>query len=352
MKSDELFRLIGEIDPDLIEQAEPKAARRRGGFLHALAMSAACFAVVAAIGVFAALQMNGTKAPLPTNPPTQPTAGVGESKEPSTGPTQETEPSDRTDTQTFTSPTEPTSPTDPKPTDEVLHGDTINHNLGDVSAGPECKVHAAEYHSIPAALVDYIGGYPAMEKWGGKAKTTVLDGDAYCTAFTIKAFIDFFDIPRNVFEDAIAGDTVYYHDVGLLYSDDLAAIDAYYRDRQAREQTYQKRCNLENLRIKLYQGRLDGDFRRKEGIDMTEIEKRVAHHRASIPYLIAYFKIPRGEVEGYIRDMEERGALQYDYRLDLIYGEDGAIRDLESVKKLSTVRQDALFAGVDNLYTD
>lgn len=105
-----------------------------------------------------------------------------------------------------------------------------------VGAANDCLEHHALYHAVNGRVIDYVG-YEALEEW---RETLPAERDAfnrnYGDAFSIQAFIEHFDIPKDIFTElergGLTADFLAEFDGVAVCS--LAQIDALYSGNQTR----------------------------------------------------------------------------------------------------------------------
>ncbi len=223
MKEKELLELMGEINDKHIEESltEMKKPRSLLRKLTVAGVTVAACAVLAVSAVFAGGYLtehgfvkHGDILPLDSEIAEETKASPGTGYYPDKG-----DPNHRQDG--------PYSAYDPS-TDSP--GVMYDENIGwMIPYG--CFAHHESYHSYPSTLTEYVGN-EEFDLWYYGGKTERSDDTTVCgfPERNIKAFIDHFQIPRDVFE-RLCGTNA--HDIDLLYSDDLEAIDAYYRDFKA-----------------------------------------------------------------------------------------------------------------------
>ena len=142
----------------------------------------------------------------------------------------------------------------------------------------------------------------------------------------------------------------------MLYSDDIEAIEAYYRDLEPRTATMIKQERYRNVKRFVLDNHIDiQEIWGKEDAEKTEIEKEVEYYdKVSMFRLIQLFEVERPELEDAIERANQwiKSEYSYDYQFDLIYNEDGTLKDFEIAPNKTVVELDAEFAGVENFFTD
>ncbi|MCI8331852.1 MAG: hypothetical protein HFE78_03415 [Clostridiales bacterium] len=259
--------------------------------------------------------------------------------EPPTATSEETQP-----TQASEPATEPTA----EPSDETQYP----------TGGTQfCPVHDYAYHGWEDEWVAYAGGEEELLKWieqktqqWEEEKKAGAESDCYYEGQNIKAFIDYFQIPRELFEETCNELWRSIHNIDLLYSDDLEAIEAYYRDMEKRDETRQKKSIFCFAKNSIIIKNVDVEQIYKTG---TEEEKRRATAEwISIFELVEEYDVSRTELEQYLKESAKRwiDPVTYDYQFDVVYNEDGSVKPYDKTKPV--VELDAMFCGVDNLFTD
>ncbi len=222
-----------------------------------------------------------------------------------------------------------TTPSDTDSVTETAQADRTEREM--------CTVHHSSYHSIPTELALYVGENETTEWITARDPESTDDGDGCpCSERNIKAFIDDFDIPREVF--AAKADLSHYAtlDCELLYSGSREEIDAYFRDTEAlrhKSVRAQHFSFLEHLIVSDYPD---------EATAAIVKDSTGAHGSTpSVPQLASLLGISREKLEEYIAQadtMTEQTCgelLSYDYDLDMIYDSDGAYRTLPDTGELS-----------------
>lgn len=200
-----------------------------------------------------------------------------------------------------------------------------------------CTVHHGDYHSIPVELAMYVGEDEVNEWITARDPEQTDDGDGCpCTQRNIKAFIDEFDIPREVF--AVKADLAHYptYDCDMLYGESADSIEEYYRNRDALTHESVKTQHLAFLEHLIASDRAD------EVTSLIVTDSTGAHGSTpSVPQLASALNISREELEKYISEadaMTEEACgelLRFDYDLDMIYNADGTLRELPETDGLS-----------------
>lgn len=234
-----------------------------------------------------------------------------------------------------------------------------------IGGSDHCEMHFAEYHSIPTAFIDYVGesNFQTWKTHLDEEDSAAVSPNDYCTAYNIKRFIDDFNLPKSIFEDYFHIELPNnVHDSNLLYSDDTDAIEAYYRDVDSRYETVLKHDKLSAIKVYLIDNYHDTTLseiliKKKAGEALTAVEEEILYtQKVSLMRLIQVLDINKTEFTQAYDSVTELLPLydipDYDYQLDLVYNEDGSLKDFTIDDNLSVVEQDALFAGVDNFFTD
>lgn len=225
-----------------------------------------------------------------------------------------------------------------------------------------CQIHCEDYHMFTYSPM--LGSYLTQEQldeWTNTISMEPLNDESYCTPeYNIKACIDYFNIPKEDFEQLCENEWSSCHNIDLLYSDDLEAIDEYYSDINARNATMIKQTKLDNLKLYLIEmcsGKTLSEIWSTPEEELTDLEKEIFDTRkVSLMRVIQLLGADRSKFEQAMEKANEKFPPQiwsdYDYQLDLVYNEDGSLKDFTIDDNLSVVEQDALFAGVDNFFTD
>ena len=173
---------------------------------------------------------------------------------------------------------------------------------------------------------------------------------------TIKAFIDYFQIPRETFEEFCNNRWACAHNIDLMYSDNMEAIEAYYRDVDKRSATSMKQERLRRAKSNIITNHTtDEQLAGKSEEERAAIEKEVEFsEKVSMLRLIQLFQVEKTELDEAIEEAAAwiHASDQYDYQFDLVYNEDGTLKDFTIDPDKTVVELDAQFAGVDNFFTD
>lgn len=253
-------------------------------------------------------------------------------------------------TEEVNTPSVSTEPT--KATEDSVSTETPNIEQPPVGGTEFCPVHYYTYHQYSGALIEYIGGDDKLEAW--RATITdpeVSEGECDIPARNIKAFIDYFQIPRAEFERVCNERWSCIHNIDLLYSNDMAAIEAYYRDIDSREETEHKQDLFALAKNSII---IDNVANIEEILENgTDEEKRkTIPERISIFELVAEYDVSKSELETALREAKKnRGYdVEYEYDFDVLYNQDGTLKPYDNTK--TVVELDALFCGVNNFFTD
>ena len=242
--------------------------------------------------------------------------------------------------------TEPTTATE-----DSVSTETPNIEQPPVGGTEFCPVHYYTYHQYSGALIEYIGGDDKLEAW--RATITdpeVSEGECDIPARNIKAFIDYFQIPRAEFERDCNERWSCVHHIDLLYSNDMDAIEAYYRDIDSREDTEHKQSIFEKAKIDIINTYLDVENIWEHG--SQEEKDKTNAKKVNIFELVAEYDVSKSELETALREAKKtRGYdVEYGYDFDVLYNQDGTLKSYDNTK--TVVELDALFCGVDNFFTD
>lgn len=228
-------------------------------------------------------------------------------------------------------------------------------DLSPIGGSQHCEVHYEQYHQILSELTDSLDPQE-ITNWSEKVIAEYEGTDCFERGINIKSFIDYFQIPREAFEEYCNGRWSTVHNIDLLYSDDIEAIEAYYRDLEPRTATMIKQERYRNVKRFVLDNHIDiQEIWGKEDAEKTEIEKEVEYYdKVSMFRLIQLFEVERPELEDAIERANQwiKSEYSYDYQFDLIYNEDGTLKDFEIAPNKTVVELDAEFAGVENFFTD
>lgn len=202
----------------------------------------------------------------------------------------------------------------------------------------KCTVHHGDYHSIPTELALYVGESTTDEWIKARDPESVDDGDGCpCSERNIKAFIDDFEIPREVF--AVKADLAHCatYDCEMLYEKSAEEIDEYFRDAGALS-----RLNIKSQHFALLEHIISDDHT-EEIMSLIVTDSTGAHGSVpSIPQMAQLLDISREKLEEYIKTVDERTEeicgelLKFDYDLDMIYNADGTYKKLPETDELSS----------------
>ena len=186
---------------------------------------------------------------------------------------------------------------------------------GDAIGGGEssmCKVHYL-YHNFAGSLIDYVGQDKFDEWLESVSETENLSEDCSCNA-NIKNFIDYFDIPYEVF--VVKGNLTDHleYDPEILYFGTEEEIEAHFRDFEKFSKDYIITEHLLKLELNL---------KKKCAEKLTEYADREA--RFSIPELVVYGGITKDELIKAIEEVSENiyekfgEVYTFEYDIDGLY---------------------------------
>ncbi|MCI8332348.1 MAG: hypothetical protein HFE78_05950 [Clostridiales bacterium] len=245
--------------------------------------------------------------------------------------------------------------TEPSPTSD-------NSEPSAVTGGVQhCEVHDEQYHEFLSGLTDPLDP-GEFEKWSDAALEASQEVESDCpySKRNMKTFIDYFQIPRETFEEYCNSRWSSLHNIDLLYSDDMETIETYYRDVEKRQITRLKQENLRFIKTHIINNHTD----EQHMADKSEEEKAAILKEVeplpdvvSTLRLIQLFQVEKAELDDIIKEAYEWFYVpdhnyQYDYQFDLAYNEDGTLKDFTIDPDKTVVELDAQFAGVDNFFTD
>lgn len=221
-------------------------------------------------------------------------------------------------------------------------------NKENVGGYVACSIHHQDYHTIPGALIDYIGRerfYQWTEIDEGKE---VIQG---CKDNkTIYDCIHYFEVPRSALEEVYTKVwDAWVWNLDALCDDNKFVSDQFYRNVEQINSVHEKRAALAWVKFKIFKANYDewtaiyGDY-----VPGTE---------HSIEYLVELFDISRTDLEGYIAEAGTENT--YEYNLDVLYPtiQQGGSVGINSVGNTDTsdmtpIEKDALFCGIDDLYIE
>ena len=250
-------------------------------------------------------------------------------------------------TEEVNTPSVNTEPTEA--TEDSVSTEAPNIEQPPVGGTEFCPVHYYTYHQMPGLLIDDLG--EDFDLWIESYAIDDPETECLNDGGTIKAFIDYFQIPREQFEEVCINEWSCIHNIDLLYSNDLDAIEAYYRDIDSREETEHKQDLFALAKNSII---IDNVANIEEILENgTDEEKRkTIPERISIFELVAEYDVSQSELETALREAKKnRGYdVEYEYDFDVLYNQDGTLKSYDNTK--TVVELDALFCGVDNFFTD
>ena len=225
-----------------------------------------------------------------------------------------------------------------------------------------CEVHHGQFHEIITRLTNLVGDDDAVTDWSAAVAENRKTVQSDCSEYgrDVKAFIDYFNIPRETFEQYCNDMPVCIHNVDLLYSDDLEAIEEYYRDLENRNKTFDKQERLGRLKSDVIEyGKKQETYLNKTDEEKALIESKIDDidykNQISMLELFKIFEVDRAAFEELIQKEKEKfyqDKNSYTYRFDIVYNEDGTLKDFEIDQNKTLPELDAQFAGVENIFTD
>jgi len=191
----------------------------------------------------------------------------------------------------------------------------INGSDGIGGSRVGCPEHGhSDYHSIEGSLISLVGN-DAMRKWIDDNKVVGIDG--LCTTHcNIKNFIDDFNISREDFDEAVDLTAAPYN-IDLLYTKDAEYIDEYYKNKtfirikEGRRYLYSELCDAVRDHIQDKQPEID----------------HLTLWPHGVPELVSAYGIERNILESLIAEVS-KDAETFNYDLDMLYNEDGTIKEL------------------------
>ena len=239
--------------------------------------------------------------------------------------------------------TEPTTATE-----DSVSTEAPNIEQPPVGGTEFCPVHYYTYHQMSGALIDDLG--EDFDLWIESYAIDDPETECLNDGGTIKAFIDYFQIPRAEFERVCNERWSCVHNIDLLYSDDMDAIEAYYRDIDSREDTEHKQSIFEKAKIDIINTYLDVENIWEHG--SQEEKDKTNAKKVNIFELVAEYDVSKSELETALREAKKnRGYdVEYEYDFDVLYNQDGTLKSYDNTK--TVVELDALFCGVNNFFTD
>lgn len=207
----------------------------------------------------------------------------------------------------------------PYPWEDGYTGD--QHGSGGMGGSSgECPEHGfTYYHSIGGGLYTLVG-QENINKWRKEHEIYGIDG--FCNTYiNIKNFVDDFGISREDFDEAVDL-TLMPYNIDLLYTKDAEYVHEYYKNKtfisikEGRTQLYKDLCD------RLLQDRdpsipVSGGF-------------------YCIPQLVSHHSIDRKTLEDTISKVSGDSET-FNYDLDMIYNEDGTIKELPVYDENDTV---------------
>jgi len=224
--------------------------------------------------------------------------------------------------------------TDPAQTDELVGPNGVG---GDNS---HCSIHYHTYHSIPGVLIDYVG-QETVNGWAGNARKNKDEVTGCYPEFTIKKFIDDFDIPREAWENSVSLSNYPGLNFDLLYSGTNEEISEHYKNVDA--------ITLEEIKGKHY-FQLKDYFLANYHDDVFGADVMFVK---SIPEYVQKCDIKRDDLEKLAKEIVSNGFdpnVKFEYNFGLIYNEDGSFKELPIFEGMSgievSVLLDDMFCGL------
>ena len=216
---------------------------------------------------------------------------------------------------------------------------------GGIGGTAFCSVHAMSYHYFPVSLIKYIGE-DDFNEWAREAeREPVTSGGCPYPEENLYECIKQFSIPREELEKIYLTHSVYRSciwNMDLLYSDDMAELDAFYTELKANEEMIkEKRRSVIDLKTGIRE-------RHKE-----EWEKALDDESFySVRTIALTLGLTREELEHEMEyyNMRKDKGLAYDYDLSVIYNDDGTFRETGEVKP--ETEYDAEFFGLENFFNE
>jgi len=224
--------------------------------------------------------------------------------------------------------------TEPAHTGELVGPNGVG---GDINP---CSIHFHTYHIIPGVLIDYVG-QDAVNNWAESAKKN-RDEDTRCWSdFTIKEFIDDFDIPREAWENSVSLSNYPGLDFDILYCGTTEEISDHFKNIEAITIEETKGKHYSQLKSYFF----DNYHKEAFGDEVLFVK--------SIPEYVQSCDINREELEDLTKDIVSNGFdhnVKFEYNFDLIYNADGSFKELPIFEGMSeleiTIMLDDMFCGL------
>ena len=243
-------------------------------------------------------------------------------------------------------------------------GESTAEQAPPIGGWPRCRVHYEGYHDCSHDCFFREFGISEEEysEWAEKSRVQVNAGDDECpwsAEYTIRSFLRHFNVPRDRFEEVCRKyGLAELYSPEVIYGDDPAAADAFYRDIDQRARDTHRNYRFRQLCL--------------------AIAREYAHDDELIPYLNFYaagdkavgildlvreYNVPRSFFDGYFADQKrihenevirarmegtpEPYDTEFDYDFDVLYNGDGSAKEYDG---LSAYEIDAMFCGVEDFF--
>lgn len=136
--------------------------------------------------------------------------------------------------------------------------DTLQESASEVNDEPQptggvnlCEIHSIDFHTFTGEMIEYVGE-DRFNEWfeNCSGKNSEIDG---CIHYAnIYRFIEYFEFPKEVFEELYYGTITFYfsdYNVDLLYSADASTVSQYYMSYAEREEEREKYSSLGEIKL-------------------------------------------------------------------------------------------------------
>ena len=224
-------------------------------------------------------------------------------------------------------------------TESCEPSESVATNERPVGGSDTCKIHPFFcYHWFPQTMIEIVGE-DLFNEWMESAEKVSPTSDCRYPEANVYAFIRHFDIPRSELEEQYYNSSLYYSTLlnfDVLYDDDPAQADEYYRDLEYFNGVLKKREALSCLKYLIRESDPEKWIETFGNDQITPQE--------SVKMAVDTYGLARDDVEEIIRSSSKGQDLTYDYNVDALF--DG------SMDGLTPVEQDALFCGITDPMTE
>ena len=237
--------------------------------------------------------------------------------------------------------------------------DDISNASGNLNLG---EIHSIDFHTFTGEMIEYVGE-ERFNEWfeNCDGKDSGIEG---CIHYAnICRFIEYFDFPKEAFEEAYYGTVVFYfsdYDIDLLYESDESTVSQYYISYADRAEEREKYSSLGEIKFGIAEhAMLSHDVRMQVFFKLYCEEHNITEW--SIADFIRTTGIEKNDLETLIKDITVReypgktvvlNCFDFDY--DALYGiaQEMSVSTEETFSIIDKHNEDMVFCGQPQIRID